>query len=267
MSGSTVMLLTIPWTSTLLAGACDFDASGVAIDGKRTSWNLARVGMTLDGDTVINARIMCFSMLFFFIVQGVCFGFVNQTTVTPELVAAEYPAALAGFVVCIVALVAYFVFQIRWPYITEKRMLRKEIEISERKDKLEGLFVLQHFPGVLKHVSPGASTEQQQQDHVHANLLHLGRVWKQLALGVEPIEYDFARNVAEVSSVAGVRVLRQADFSDDGKEELSEDEENENLGEKLQHSFKWQLFIGITMMCVGSFIIAVFSDPLVATMR
>jgi hypothetical protein len=259
------MLLTIPWTATLLAGACDLDAQGVAIDEKRTSWNLARVGMTVDGDALINARIMCFSMLFFFIVQGVCFAFVNQTEVTPELIAAEYPAALTGFVVCILALIAYFVFQIRWPHVTQKRLLRKEIEISERRDKLEGLFVLQHFPGVLKHVSPGASSEQQLQDHVHANLLQLGRVWKQMALAVEPVEYDFAHNVAEVGSAAGVRVVRQSDFSV-ADEEGSEEEGGEELAD-LEDSFKWQLFLGIAMMCAGSFVIAIFSDPLVASMR
>jgi hypothetical protein len=34
LAGSTIMLLTIPWSISILLGRCDFDKEGNAIDGQ-----------------------------------------------------------------------------------------------------------------------------------------------------------------------------------------------------------------------------------------
>lgn len=80
LAGSTIMLLTVPWSLSLFVAACDLNEFGEAIERRRTSWNFFRTGITVDADTRINARIMLVSALAYFIVQGEMNKFTQDKT-------------------------------------------------------------------------------------------------------------------------------------------------------------------------------------------
>jgi hypothetical protein len=105
---------------------------GKAIDGKLTKkWSLLQTGVTVDGDTPKNARIMMFTALSYLIVQGVAFAYLKDPSggIAKQV---EKNYALAGFIVCMALLLAYCVYQVLVPRLAEKR---KDAAAQKRAEK------------------------------------------------------------------------------------------------------------------------------------
>jgi len=148
LAGSTIMLLTVPWSLSLFVAACDFDEFGEAIDKKRTSWNPSKVGITVDEDTPINSRIMIITSLSYWIVQGVAFAYVHDPSgSTAKKV--EKPLATAGFAVCVVLLICYCVYQIFVPKLAQRRIDKRNEQRKQRNEKLRAIYILKHFPTTI----------------------------------------------------------------------------------------------------------------------
>ncbi len=124
LAGSTIMLLTVPWSLSLFVASCDLNDLGEAIEKTRTRWSLTRTGITVDADTRINARLMLISCISFFVVQIVAFFYLFSGNAT----SVEYPYAVAGFALCTTLLVAYCIYQLIVPKLAKKRIEIKEKE-------------------------------------------------------------------------------------------------------------------------------------------
>eukprot|EP01132_Coremiostelium_polycephalum_P004733 gene4733-5908_t len=118
LAGSTIMLLTIPWSASLLLARCDI-RNGESVDGVCTSWSLTKTGVTVDEDTPLNAKIMVATSISYLIVQGVAFAYLKDPMSGQKT---EKWFALAGFIVCFVLLVCYCTYQVISPQLTEKKI-------------------------------------------------------------------------------------------------------------------------------------------------
>ncbi|KAL0002067.1 hypothetical protein SO802_015848 [Lithocarpus litseifolius] len=113
LAGSTVMLLTILWSTCLVVGKCDLENS-VAVDQKDTKvFSLTGSGVSTDIWTSYAARIMIISLIPFIIVQ------------IPEVFQATSQSRLAimiSLIVSICLLLAYSLYQIFQPWIQKRRL-------------------------------------------------------------------------------------------------------------------------------------------------
>eukprot|EP00003_Mantamonas_plastica_P019226 TRINITY_DN314_c0_g1_i2.p1 TRINITY_DN314_c0_g1~~TRINITY_DN314_c0_g1_i2.p1 ORF type:complete len:359 (-),score=128.23 TRINITY_DN314_c0_g1_i2:114-1190(-) len=114
------MLLTVPWVAVLFVARCDI-VNGETVDDTLSSSDWSRTGITVDEDSGLNSKIMIATSLSYLIVQGVAFTYLGNPDGAAAK-AAEKGYALAGFIVCCVALVAYSVFQLMNPQLQEKKM-------------------------------------------------------------------------------------------------------------------------------------------------
>ena len=251
LAGSTIMLLTVPWSASLFMAACDLNDLGESIEQRRTYWSLTRTGITVDHDTKINARIMLASSLAFFIVQGIAFHYVQPIVDTSSAArAAEYPWALAGFAICSAGLVGYCVYQIFVPHIAQKRVEQMQKDRHERNAKLRALYILHHFPEITDVLHNSNPVEK-----LHADALSFARHWKHAALHPET-----SLSVSSINNGDEVEPLLLSDPNDAGSEAGSDEETGE---ENPRDHFGKNLAIAMALMIGGTAIVAVFSDPMV----
>ena len=130
LAGSTIYVLTLLWVLALWRGRCDFDESGAAINsvaGRLTWASLTQSGVTLDRNALIAGRVMCATMLSYFIIQGPAFQYVQQPVSSLARVG-ERNYALAAAIVCAILLAAYFLYSFFFLAMSELRMsLAKEL--------------------------------------------------------------------------------------------------------------------------------------------
>jgi len=237
LAGSTIMLLTVPWTASLFVAACDFDEFGEAIDKKRTSWHPSKVGITVDEDTPINSRIMLITSLSYWIVQGVAFAYVHDPSgATAKKV--EKPLATAGFVVCVVLLLGYCVYQVFVPKLAQRRIDKRTEQRKQRNEKLRAIYILKHFP----------SSFVNNEDQEHAITLEYAKKWKKLALKIK------SEKSTEYQPLVEKTDHHVMDEKDDDEEE-GEDDPQEHFGKNLA--------IAIVQLIMGTVVVALFSDPMV----
>ncbi|CAL5223152.1 g5620 [Coccomyxa viridis] len=114
LAGSTIMLLTVAWGGSLIAGRCDLDDKGQAINKKLThKWSLFKTGVTTDNFTPKGSAIMTASVLLYAIIQIPAFAGTS-----------DHISTLAGCIVCLVCLAAYCVFQVAYPELQKRKMER-----------------------------------------------------------------------------------------------------------------------------------------------
>ena len=126
LAGSTVMLLTVAWGGSLWVGRCDLDGfTGKAIQ-KQCSHGLAdsfaNTGVTVDGDTTLNARIMIASCLAFLAPQAAAFAGRG----------ADGLADLVGAVVAFAGLAAYCAFQVLHPELQKRKIAAARLRQAKR---------------------------------------------------------------------------------------------------------------------------------------
>jgi hypothetical protein len=78
LAGSTIMLLTVAWGGSLLAGRCDIGPNGRAVDKTTTrGWDLLATGVTTDTFTPKNAVVMVATSALYLIIQ-VCVSALRE---------------------------------------------------------------------------------------------------------------------------------------------------------------------------------------------
>ena len=124
LAGSTVMLLTVAWGGSLWVGRCDLDGfTGKAIQ-KQCSHGLAdsfaNTGVTVDGDTTLNARIMMASCL--------------ASSRRRRRVAGRGGglADLAGAAAAFAGLAAYCAFQVLHPELQKRKIAAAQLRRAKR---------------------------------------------------------------------------------------------------------------------------------------
>jgi Ca2+/Na+ antiporter len=118
LAGSTIMLLTIPWGLSILAGRVDIDPQGnPSYNGKPklTSKSsimdeLTSTGVSISETVSHGAKIMMISTIPYFLIQVPAF-FIHGPS--EDLAKGEKYWALAGLVVCLVGFVSYLYLQLQ----------------------------------------------------------------------------------------------------------------------------------------------------------
>jgi len=235
LAGSTIMLLTVPWAASIWAAKCDLDVTGEAIDTVCTSKSLTKTGVTVDNDTMTNARIAIVTSIMYFVVQGVAFAHLKDPGAGAKL---EEKLAVAGMTGCFAFLVAYCVYQIWVPKLAQKRMAKVEREREERNMRLRAYHIAEKLGWMVKS-PPSINSTQDPADSSDAKALAFGRLWKSKA-------DQHAHTPAEEEKVPLV------------EKKLEEVEE-----EEVEPPFWKTLLWALVYLIVGTGFVAFFSDPMV----
>lgn len=147
LAGSTVMLLSIAWGGSLILGRCDLE-NDRAVNKKLTKgWHPTETGVTSDKGTRINAYIMIASAFLYLFPQTPTFlGHPHNPT-----------ASLAGSIACLVALVAYCIYQVVYP-----ELQKREKEAAHQKFVRQSSFKMAAM--MAKHAGAVLIDEQVQQE-------------------------------------------------------------------------------------------------------
>jgi len=115
LAGSTIMLLTIPWFLSVVAGRVTVDSEGKLCYAKKVkldpqhSWNVYKTGVDCNNNISIGGCIMLLTTISYFIIQGPAF-FVEGDS-SAEVAEVEHDWALAGLLICTVLFFAYLWYQ------------------------------------------------------------------------------------------------------------------------------------------------------------
>jgi len=122
LAGSTIMLLTVPWFCSLLAGRVSLDENGVGAYKKKEKltepkWSLLRTGTNVKPGLRISAFIMIITSISYLLIQGPAFKYSGDTDesasdVTSSEINSEHWWALAGFLMSVVLFIAYLIYQV-----------------------------------------------------------------------------------------------------------------------------------------------------------
>ena len=128
LAGSTIMLLTVPWFFSLLAGRVSLDENGTGAYRKKEKlvpprWSLWRTGTNVKPGLRISALIMIITSVSYLLIQGPAFSYSRRGTETgsgssssdasdDSEVRREHYWALAGFVMSLIMFVGYLAYQV-----------------------------------------------------------------------------------------------------------------------------------------------------------
>eukprot|EP00568_Trieres_chinensis_P011135 CAMPEP_0183296976 /NCGR_PEP_ID=MMETSP0160_2-20130417/4368_1 /TAXON_ID=2839 ORGANISM="Odontella Sinensis, Strain Grunow 1884" /NCGR_SAMPLE_ID=MMETSP0160_2 /ASSEMBLY_ACC=CAM_ASM_000250 /LENGTH=381 /DNA_ID=CAMNT_0025458689 /DNA_START=108 /DNA_END=1249 /DNA_ORIENTATION=- len=129
LAGSTIMLLTIPFSLSLFAGRVDLDDKKVPLYTKKPKLHqqgginhlLFRTGVAISQEVKFGALIMVCTTIPYFLIQ-VPASFLHGPL--EEVATGEKAWALAGFIVCLVGFVSYLFIQVRIANKGEDRLKR-----------------------------------------------------------------------------------------------------------------------------------------------
>jgi len=128
LAGSTIMLLTIPWFCSLLAGRVSLDENGVGMYKKKEKlvkpkWHPLRTGTNVKDGLRYSALMMLLTSLSYLLIQGPAFKYSHRggeegngtesSSVTSSEIEAEHWWALAGFISSLVLFIVYLVYQVK----------------------------------------------------------------------------------------------------------------------------------------------------------
>jgi len=128
LAGSTIMLLTIPWFCSLLAGRVSLDENGVGMYKKKEKlvnpkWSLLRTGTNVKPGLRKSAIMMIITSVSYLLIQGPAFKYSGRRnegssasesfSVTSSEVEHEHWWALAGFISSLILFIVYLVYQVK----------------------------------------------------------------------------------------------------------------------------------------------------------
>jgi len=118
LAGSTIMLLTVPWALSVFAGRVDikngkpnYRTNPKLSSGKSLSETLFHTGVALSDEIRHGGVVMAITTIPYFLIQIPALFLHGPTE---EIAKGEHWWALAGFVVCIIGLVAYMRLQLKF---------------------------------------------------------------------------------------------------------------------------------------------------------
>eukprot|EP01104_Vermistella_antarctica_P008330 TRINITY_DN2079_c1_g3_i3.p1 TRINITY_DN2079_c1_g3~~TRINITY_DN2079_c1_g3_i3.p1 ORF type:complete len:537 (+),score=98.52 TRINITY_DN2079_c1_g3_i3:110-1720(+) len=237
LAGSTIMLLTLPWSAGLWLARCDFDPrTGLAQDNTLTSNSLTKTGVTVDNDTPVNAKIMVVTSVLYLVVQGRAFFFLSDDA-SSSAVAAEKWFALVGCILCASMLVVYCVYQIVNPKLQQAKIDQARNEYLMK----QAVHALVHRTNSLLTQSTGGSLHEADPLIVPAPVVDVraaGLKWKRKA-----------KEDKEQESAPTMQTIQQED------EEEDEGVHQSTMTIALQAS---------ALLGIGVAMVAFFSDPMVS---
>ena len=126
LAGSTIMLLTIPWSMSIAAGRVNIDKHTGHADYLRRPKlsskftflkSLRATGVGIGAEVRTGASVMMLTTIPYFVIQVPTF-FMNPD----EVASRQHNWALAGFIVCIIGFVSYLYLQLRMSAEGENRL-------------------------------------------------------------------------------------------------------------------------------------------------
>lgn len=162
LAGSTIMLLTVPWFLSILAGRVDMarnNATGKTEPNysKRSggaskltanlsfSENLFNTGVSLTSASQFGGKIMVASSLLYLVIQGPAINQLMNDDNNDDIAAnvranSEHGSAIAGLVLCVCGFIAYILYQVKSANFDEKAEHVAEKAISNASMSISGLF-------------------------------------------------------------------------------------------------------------------------------
>jgi len=128
LAGSTIMLLTIPWFSSLIAGRVSLDENGKGMYNKKEKliepkWSLTRTGTNVKPGLRWSAIIMIITSLSYLLIQGPAFKYSGRRNedstsseslqITSSETESEHWFALAGFIMSLIMFIGYLIYQVK----------------------------------------------------------------------------------------------------------------------------------------------------------
>jgi Ca2+/Na+ antiporter len=261
LAGSTIMLLTIAWSGAMALGRCDLNEFGEATDGvcrKFSVSGLFHQGVSVDRDTMINARVMLLTSLLYLVVQGPAFFYVDPSNMSTETSAAaqatEKPASLAGFIMCALALVGYCVYQVLVPKLARRRTEAAQLRLQEKLRQMHAATLLTKFPSFALQAA-NARAAAPRNGGVDPVRVHQEHVARQIALRWRKKMQDDQRAAA---GGEGAHLLGSINETGEHEAEDAEEEEHDPRQHMCRNFLK-----ATVMMLFGTALVAIFSDPMV----
>ncbi|KAL2649699.1 hypothetical protein R1flu_017827 [Riccia fluitans] len=147
LAGSTIMLLTLLWGSSLIAGRCDLEPGPiqgqlVAKDKQLTKgYSLTGTGVTTDQQTRVSSWIMMVTVIPYLVAQSpVIFNWSEKT---------GRITVLLGCALALIGLVSYCTYQVAFPWIQQRWIYRA-------KQKLHRVHVLHRMSSFAHHNTLGS---------------------------------------------------------------------------------------------------------------
>eukprot|EP00246_Nothoceros_aenigmaticus_P010049 TRINITY_DN2634_c0_g1_i1.p1 TRINITY_DN2634_c0_g1~~TRINITY_DN2634_c0_g1_i1.p1 ORF type:complete len:615 (+),score=111.83 TRINITY_DN2634_c0_g1_i1:176-2020(+) len=219
LAGSTVMLLTLLWGSSLIVGRCDLEVNprhGLLVAKDRTltrPFDLLKTGVTVDYQTRVASWIMVVTVLPYLIAQSPrIFGWST----------AGNAAVLIGGVVALLGLAVYCAYQVFAPWIQARRQIwaRERYIRTHAVHKLHLLSQENKWGNILlEDNSPNPAVFEKLFDHFDADNNHLLSV-KELKALIVGISFEHEGSVPSEEVVSSW--MSQFDLSKDGN--ISEEE-------------------------------------------
>jgi Ca2+/Na+ antiporter len=248
LAGSTIMLLTIAWFGSMTVGRCDLNEFGEAIDGVCTRFSFVHQGISVDTDTPTNARVMLATSLLYLIIQIPAFIYLNGPDSDPAE-KTEHPVALAGFIICALALLGYCVYQVLVPRLARRRTEAAQQRLNDKIRQLHAATLLHKFPAFAQQ-----SASKARRGHPNPQLVQQEHAARTIATRW--------RRKALADARAGENARLLGSINEEGHRAEHDDEEEEHDEDPRNHMCR-NFCKAALMMAVGTATVAIFSDPMV----
>mgnify|MGYP001101749925 CR=1 FL=1 len=243
LAGSTIMLLTISYFGSMVLGRCDLqnDGQGEAIDKVLTKgWSPTKTGITVDKDVRVNAFIAMGTSLLYFLIQGIAFEY--QSSSSDVAAPHEKNWALATFILCLVALAGYSVYQVMNSSYQEKLI---KLAHEQEQEKLRVRQFLAKNSNMAAVVSAFRTKPETPQERSTLLQHTYGNKW----LGKVRASRASSSDAAASNSINAAPV---------------ENSDSDSDSEQSPEEPKWKIWMRIVLYIgIGLAIVSFFSDPMV----
>lgn len=256
LAGSTIMLMTIPWSLSLILSRCDI-RGGQSVDGTLTNkFSLTKTGTTVDDDTPTNAKVMILTSISYLIVQGVAFAYLKDPDSGKSV---EKWFALVGFIVCFSLMAAYCTYQVISPKLQEKKMTEAKRSYLQKR-------IIHHFIHNLtikrNLFQKGDNTQSQlitsDQNGNGENSPLISNEHKKLPVDIKAMGLKWKKNAHEQA------IQHQQQGSSNGETSIQVDENDEKEEKEEGPINKKKIALqSAGYLLLGTAMASIFSDPMV----
>jgi Ca2+/Na+ antiporter len=256
LAGSTIMLNTIIWGVSVILGRCDIQ-HGEARDRvcsyplfSRDAW--LRSGVTVDHDTLWNARIMVTVTLSYFIVQGVAFAYLSDPDGTTAQ-DTEHWFALAAFIVAVILLICYCAYQLLNPKLQEKK-------IAAAREKYQKQLTLDRWMFAMRNKSGDSSTSNVLTPLLGSPNTDAPEPAAKPPVDIRAVGLRWKSNAALQAQQKREAAINVAPEQEEGGDDDDDEEDNEEIKGLTKGQIATRAAI---QLFIGTAIVTLFSDPMV----